>query len=68
MFRIIKELKAKGVAIIYISHKMAEITQIVDEVTVLRDGKYVGTLPAAEVDEGLSLIHICLQRANNKTR
>lgn len=52
LFQIIKELKAKGVAIIYISHKMAEIAQIADAVTVLRDGKYVGTLPAAELDEG----------------
>ena len=52
LFKIIKELKAKGVAIIYISHKMEEIAQIADAVTVLRDGKYVGTLPAAELDGG----------------
>ncbi len=52
LFRIIKDLKAKGVSIIYISHKMEEIAQIADAVTVLRDGKYVGTLPAAELDGG----------------
>ena len=51
LFRIIKDLKAKGVAIIYISHKMEEIAQIADTVTVLRDGKYVGTKPAAELDQ-----------------
>ncbi len=43
LFDIIKLLKQQGVGIIYISHKMEEIFQIADEVTVLRDGKYVGT-------------------------
>ena len=52
LFRIIKDLKSRGVAIVYISHKMEEIAQIADAVTVLRDGKYVGTLPAAELDGG----------------
>ncbi len=51
LFRIIKDLKAEGVAIVYISHKMEEIAQIADTVTVLRDGKYVGTKPAAELDQ-----------------
>ncbi|MFB9294414.1 sugar ABC transporter ATP-binding protein [Persicitalea jodogahamensis] len=51
LFGIIKDLKAKGVSIIYISHKMEEIAQIADTVTVLRDGKYVGTKPAAELDQ-----------------
>lgn len=51
LFKTIKELKAKGVAIIYISHKMEEIAQIADTVTVLRDGKYVGTKPSAELDQ-----------------
>jgi inositol transport system ATP-binding protein len=50
LFSIIRELKGKGVAIVYISHKMEEIAQIADVATVLRDGKYVGTLPAAELD------------------
>lgn len=51
LFKIIRDLKAKGVAIIYISHKMEEIAQIADTVTVLRDGKYVGTKAAAELDQ-----------------
>jgi len=50
LFNIIKELKSKGVAIIYISHKMDEIYQIADTITVLRDGKYIGTKSAAELD------------------
>ena len=41
LFEIIRELKAQGCALIYISHKMDEIFQICDEVTVLRDGEYV---------------------------
>lgn len=51
LFRVIRGLKAKGVAIVYISHKMEEIAQIADTITVLRDGKYVGTKPAAELDQ-----------------
>jgi methyl-galactoside transport system ATP-binding protein len=46
LFTIIRSLKARGVAIIYISHKMEEILKISDEVTIMRDGKYVGTWPA----------------------
>lgn len=51
LFGIIRELTKKGVAIIYISHKMAEIFTIADTITVLRDGKYMGTKPASELDE-----------------
>ncbi len=43
LFRIIRSLKAKGVAVIYISHKMEEIAQISDEVTIMRDGKWIAT-------------------------
>lgn len=42
-FKIIKKLAADGIAVIYISHKMDEIYQIADEVSVYRDGKYIGT-------------------------
>lgn len=51
LFQIIRDLKAEGVSIIYISHKMDEIFRISDTVTVLRDGKYVGTQNAAELDQ-----------------
>ncbi|TLG81384.1 sugar ABC transporter ATP-binding protein [Vagococcus zengguangii] len=43
LFEIIKRLQAKGCAIIYISHKMEEILKISDEVTIMRDGKKIGT-------------------------
>ncbi|WP_141733355.1 sugar ABC transporter ATP-binding protein [Oligoflexus tunisiensis] len=49
LFAIIKDLKKRGVAVIYISHKMEEILRISDEVTILRDGRKVGTWPAAEL-------------------
>jgi ribose transport system ATP-binding protein len=45
LFKMIRELKARGVGIIYISHKMDELKQISDRVTVLRDGEYVATVP-----------------------
>lgn len=50
LFEIIRRLKAKGIAIIYISHKMDEIFRISDTVTVLRDGRYIETRPARELD------------------
>jgi ribose transport system ATP-binding protein len=48
LFRIIRQLKQRGVGIIYISHKMDELKQISDRVTVLRDGEYVATVGTAE--------------------
>jgi len=50
LFSIIKTLKTKGVAIIYISHRLKEIFEITDRVTVLRDGKNVGTLKTKDTD------------------
>ncbi|HEV2327915.1 MAG TPA: sugar ABC transporter ATP-binding protein, partial [Verrucomicrobiae bacterium] len=50
LFEIIRGLKARGIAIIYISHKMDEIFRISDTITVLRDGQYIETRPAAELD------------------
>ena len=49
LFRIVKDLKAEGVAIVYISHKMDEILRISDEVTIMRDGQYIGTWEAKEL-------------------
>lgn len=51
LFQIIRDLKAQGVSIIYISHKMDEIFQISDTISVLRDGKYIGTKSAADLDQ-----------------
>ena len=49
LFRIVDDLKAAGVAIVYISHKMDEILRISDEVTIMRDGQYIGTWEAKEL-------------------
>lgn len=51
MFGIVRKLKEKGVAIIYISHRMEEIFALADRITVMRDGKYVGTEMAADIDQ-----------------
>jgi methyl-galactoside transport system ATP-binding protein len=53
LFKIIRDLKNRGVAIIYISHKIEEILQIADEVTIMRDGKAVGTWPAGDLTNEL---------------
>ena len=53
LFEIINRLRDEGIAIIYISHKMEEILQISDEVTIMRDGKNVGTWPASELTTDL---------------
>ena len=56
LFKIINQLKSEGRSIIYISHKIEEILQISDDITVMRDGKYVGTWLAKESDADM-LIH-----------
>jgi len=61
LFKIIKDLKSKGVAIIYISHKLEEIFQIADRITVLRDGKYITTKNTNELDKN-SLISLMVGR------
>ncbi len=48
LFRIIRNLKKNGVTVIYISHRLEEIFEIADEITVMRDGRVVGTKRAAE--------------------
>ncbi len=53
LFSIIRRLRDEGVAIIYISHKMEEILDIADEVTIMRDGRLVGTYPAQELTTDL---------------
>jgi len=49
LFTIVNELREKGVSIVYISHKMDEILRISDEVTIMRDGQYIGTWAAKEL-------------------
>lgn len=50
LFAIIEDLKRQGVGIVYITHKMDEVKRIADRVTVMRDGQYIETLPAATTD------------------
>ena len=58
LFTIIRKLRDRGCGIIYISHKMEEILKISDEVTVMRDGKYIATKPKNEltIDKIISLM------------
>jgi erythritol transport system ATP-binding protein len=50
LFRVIRDLVRRGVAVVYISHRLEELMQIGDRITVLRDGRRVGHAPASEVD------------------
>src|SRR5262249_15739573 len=61
LFRIIADLKTRGKAVIYISHKINEVFRIADEVSVLRDGRMVGSSAAAHVDRD-SLITMMVGR------
>jgi len=61
LFRVIRKLKAKGVGMIYISHRLEELPQIADRVTVLRDGSGIGTKPMADIDRA-ELIRLMVGR------
>jgi len=50
LFRAIARLKARGVAIVYTTHKMDEVFRLADRISVLRDGRLVGTAPASELN------------------
>jgi ribose transport system ATP-binding protein len=58
LFGIIRQLRAQGVGIIHISHRLEELKQISDRVTVMRDGKYIDTLKTADapIDKIISLM------------
>jgi ribose transport system ATP-binding protein len=49
LFRLVRQLRTEGIAIIYISHRMAEVYELADRVTVLRDGSYAGSLDRTEL-------------------
>ena len=66
LFEIIYKLKAKGVSIIYISHKMEEILKISDEVTIMRDGTYVGTWPSNELTTDLIIQRMVGRELTNR--
>jgi len=50
LFDVMRSLKTQGVSLIFISHRLEEVFQIADRVTVLRDGQLIGTAPIAELD------------------
>jgi ribose transport system ATP-binding protein len=51
LFHLADDLKSKGVGIVYVSHRMSEIRQVGDRVTVLRDGRHIGTAAIEDVDD-----------------
>lgn len=61
LFALIKRLQARGVTAIYVSHRMKELFELCDTMTVLRDGKVVATKPTAELDED-SLVELMIGR------
>ncbi len=66
LFKIIRSLKARGISIIYISHKMEEILEIADEVTIMRDGHKVGTWPAKELTTDLIISRMVGREITNR--
>ena len=65
LFSIIAKLKAKGVTVIYISHRMDEVFQITERVTVLRDGQYVTTINTADTNRQ-QLVNLMVGRELNE--
>ncbi|MST93984.1 MAG: sugar ABC transporter ATP-binding protein [Pedosphaera sp.] len=61
LFAVVKDLRASGVGVIYITHRLEEISQLADRVTVLRDGESVGTSAVSEMNEA-SLIKLMVGR------
>ena len=63
LFKIIKSLKEKNVTVIYISHRLDEIFEIGDFVTVMRDGKHIATMPLSEVKSRDELIRMMVGKS-----
>jgi methyl-galactoside transport system ATP-binding protein len=66
LFGIIRKLRSEGVAIIYISHKMEEILTIADDVSIMRDGKLVGTYAATDLTTDLVIKHMVGRDLNQR--
>lgn len=66
LFDKIEALRARGVSIVYISHKMDEIFRIADDVTVIRDGKYIISMPMSEVTESSLIQHMVGRKLENQ--
>ncbi len=63
LFAFLRKLKAKGVAIIYVSHRMDEIARIADRATILRDGRHVITAPLSDLPIDTMIEHIVGKRS-----
>ncbi|MGF1727107.1 ribose ABC transporter ATP-binding protein RbsA [Photobacterium nomapromontoriensis] len=61
LFKVINELRDEGTGIVYISHRLKEIFEICDDITVLRDGKFIGQRAVADIDED-SMIEMMVGR------
>jgi ribose transport system ATP-binding protein len=65
LFAFLRRLKADGVAVIYVSHRMGEIIRIADRATILRDGRHVITAPLSELTLEAIITHIVGRRIRN---
>jgi ABC-type sugar transport system ATPase subunit len=70
LFEILEELRRRGTTLLYVSHKLEEIFRLADTITVLRDGRHVGTFPRQELDADALIRHMVgpareLSRANS---
>ncbi len=66
LFRVIGKLRSKGVTVIYISHRLDEVFQVTDRITVLRDGRYVTTVNTADTDRQ-ELVRLMVGRELNES-
>lgn len=60
LFKIVKRLREKNVTVIYISHRLDEVFELGDYVTVMRDGKHIGTKPVADIKDRSELIKMMI--------
>ncbi len=65
LFQVVHRLRQRGVSIIYISHRLQEIFQVADRVTVLRDGQQVSTNPVADITEDKLVLHMVGRQVEN---
>jgi ABC-type sugar transport system ATPase subunit len=61
LFNLMRRLKEKGVSVVFVSHRLEEVLRVVDRITVMRDGRRVGSLPVTEASES-KLIHLMVGR------